>query len=94
MGQTPGGTLTLTGLDGREEEVAFDQTKSPFQAQIEAFAESVLAGEPFPFPPEADLHTMRLVEACGAGGREGVKGKREEGASGMGERGNGGVGEG
>ena len=80
MGQTPGGTLTLTDLDGVEEDVAFDKTRSPFQAQIEAFAQSLLTDEPFPFPPEGDLHTMRLVEACGA--------------SGMGKRGNGRKGDG
>jgi predicted dehydrogenase len=66
MGQTPGGRLTLTGLDGVEREVSFAaEDRSPFVAQAEAFAECLLAGEPFPFPPERDLHTMRLVEACG-----------------------------
>ena len=65
MGQTPGGRLTLTGLDGVEREVSFaDEDRSPFVAQVEAFAACLLAGEPFPFPPERDLHTMRLVEAC------------------------------
>jgi hypothetical protein len=24
----------------------------------------VLGGQPFPYPPARDLHTMRLVEAC------------------------------
>ena len=66
MGQTPGGRLTLTGLDGVEREVSFaGEDRSPFAAQVEAFAGCLLAGEPFPFPPARDLHTMRLVEACG-----------------------------
>ncbi len=65
MGQTPGGRLTLTGLDGVEHDVPFaDEDRSPFTAQVEAFAACLLAGEPFPFPPARDLHTMRLVEAC------------------------------
>lgn len=65
MGQTPGGRLTLTGLDGREREVAFAaEDRSPFLAQVEAFAACVLGGRPFPYPPARDLHTMRLVEAC------------------------------
>ncbi len=66
MGQTPGGRLTLTGLDGVERELSFaDEDRSPFVAQVETFAACLLAGEPFPFPPARDLHTMRLVEACG-----------------------------
>ncbi len=66
MGQTPGGRLTLTGLDGTERVVSFaDEDRSPFVAQVEAFAGCVLAGDPFPFPADRDLHTMRLVEACG-----------------------------
>lgn len=66
MGQTPGGRLTFTGLDGVEHEISFAaEDRSPFVAQAEAFAGCLLAGEPFPFPPERDLHTMRLVEACG-----------------------------
>lgn len=64
MGQTPGGRLTLTGLDGVEREVPFDAAASPFQAQVEAFADAVLTGTPFPFPPELDLHTMRLLDAA------------------------------
>ncbi len=62
MGQDPGGTLTLTRPDGSVEAVAFDAAASPFQAQVEAFAHSVLDGAPFPFSPEGDLHTMRLLE--------------------------------
>ena len=66
MGQTPGGRLTLTGLDGIEREVSFaDDDRSPFVAQVEAFAGCLRTGEAFPFPPARDLHTMRLIEACG-----------------------------
>ena len=66
MGQTPGGRLTLTGLDGTECDVSFAaDDRSPFVAQVEAFAGALLAGQPFPFPPARDLHTMRLLEACG-----------------------------
>ena len=55
----------------REVAVPPDEDRSPFLAQAEAFAAAVLAGRPFEFPPEGDLHTMALVEACGreAGGR-------------------------
>jgi predicted dehydrogenase len=66
MGQTPGGRLTLTGLDGAERPVSFAaEDRSPFEAQVEAFAGCVLAGAPFPYPAARDLHTARLVEACG-----------------------------
>lgn len=65
MGQTPGGRLTLTELDGAAHDVSFAaEDRSPFVAQVETFAACLLAGEPFPFPPARDLHTMRLVEAC------------------------------
>lgn len=66
MGQTPGGRLTFTALDGVARDVPFaDEDRSPFVVQVEAFAACLLAGEPFPFPPARDLHTMRLVEASG-----------------------------
>ena len=69
MGQTPGGTLELVSADdgGRSVvEVALEEDRSPFLLQVEAFAGSLLSGEPFPFPPERDLATMRvLVEALG-----------------------------
>ena len=35
--------------------------RSPFLDQVEAFADSVLGGRAFPFPPEHDLATMALV---------------------------------
>ncbi|KUG06738.1 Gfo/Idh/MocA family protein [Solirubrum puertoriconensis] len=64
MGQTPGGSLQLTHADGRTEDVAFDLEASPFQRQIEAFAEAVRTGRPFPYPATLDLHTMRLLDAA------------------------------
>jgi len=66
MGQTPGGTLTLTGLDGVERPVPVDPAddRSPFLNQVEAFADALLSGRPFPFPPELDLHTMRLLDGA------------------------------
>ena len=77
MGQTPGGTLTLTDLGGTVQDIPFDQTQSPFQAQVEAFAQCLLGGTPFPFSPETDLHTMRLVERCGGEGEREHGGKEE-----------------
>lgn len=64
MGQTPGGSLTLTRPDGTTEEVSFDQEASPFQRQVEAFAEAVRTNTPFPFLPALDLHTMQLLDAA------------------------------
>ncbi|RZK61863.1 MAG: Gfo/Idh/MocA family oxidoreductase [Hymenobacter sp.] len=66
MGQTPGGSLTLTHPDGTVEEITFDGHASPFQRQVEAFAEAVQSGQPFPFPPARDLHTMRLLDLAAA----------------------------
>ncbi|MDF7814085.1 Gfo/Idh/MocA family oxidoreductase [Hymenobacter sp. YC55] len=70
MGQTPGGTLTLTHLDGTVEDVSFDTQASPFQRQIEAFAAAVQSGQSFPFPPARDLHTMRLLDVAAACSQE------------------------
>lgn len=66
MGQDPGGTLVLTRPDGTTAAIAFDAAASPFTAQIEAFAQCVLEEKPFPFPPDGDLHTMRLLEEAAA----------------------------
>ncbi|MDP9371895.1 MAG: hypothetical protein M3Q65_05465, partial [Chloroflexota bacterium] len=73
MGQTPGGTLRLiAAADGGVSEVSVpaEEDVSPFRTQVETFSACLLAGVPFPFPPERDLHTMRLLEAAqrGAGG--------------------------
>ena len=67
MGQTPGGTLTLVDAGtGESREIGIPEAEdmSPFQRQIEAFSQSLLDGTPFPFPPERDLHTMRLLETA------------------------------
>lgn len=64
MGQEAGGTLELIGAsDGVRRPVEVDplEDRSPFLNQVEAFAGAVLSGEPFPFPPERDLHTMRVL---------------------------------
>lgn len=69
MGQTPGGTLTLVDArTGKAHEVGIPEAEdvSPFQTQIAAFSQSLLDGVPFPFTPERDLHTMRLLEAAQA----------------------------
>ena len=62
MGQTAGGTLTLTdaatGGACRIEVPHGD--RSPFVNQVEAFAAHV-RGAGFPSSPQADLHLMRLV---------------------------------
>lgn len=65
MGQTPGGTLEIIDpKDGARTmvEIPPEEDRSPFLAQVEAFSASLLGGEPFPFSPEHDLHTMRLME--------------------------------
>lgn len=69
MGQTPGGTLTLVDArTGTSREITVPEADdvSPFQRQIEAFSQSLLDGVPFPFTPERDLHTMRLLQATQA----------------------------
>ncbi len=66
MGQTPGGTLRIIdAASGTTETVAItaDEDVSPFAAGIEAFSRCLRSGEPFPYPPEHDLHTMRLLTA-------------------------------
>ena len=67
MGQTPGGILeTVDPKDGSRTtiEIPRVEDRSPFLAQVEAFSASLLDGEPFPFSPEHDLHTMSLMEAA------------------------------
>lgn len=66
MGQTPGGTLELTDArTGAVEPVSIPagEDVSPFQTGIEAFSRALLDHVPFPFPPDRDLHTMRLLVA-------------------------------
>jgi predicted dehydrogenase len=64
MGQTPGGTLTLTRADGTRENVAFDTDASPFARQIAAFSDAVRGASSWPFPIAGDLHIMRLLDAA------------------------------
>ena len=65
MGQTPGGTLALTdAASGETRDVPFDREASPFRLQVEAFADAVLLGSPFPFGLDGDLHTTRLLAAA------------------------------
>ena len=69
MGQTPGGTLTLVdAATGESREIIIPEAEdvSPFQMQIAAFSQALLDRVPFPFTPEHDLHTMRLLETAQA----------------------------
>ena len=63
MGQTAGGTLEfIDAATGVTQPVTIDGAdRSPFLNQVEAFAAAILNTAPFPFPAEADLHTMDLV---------------------------------
>jgi predicted dehydrogenase len=68
MGQTPGGTLTLTdAATGVESAVPLspEEDRSPFLHQVEAFSTCVLEGRPFPFAPERDVRLLCLLgQAC------------------------------
>ena len=69
MGQTPGGRVVrIDAAEGSvvDERFADDPAMSPFLAQVEAFATSVLAAEPglFPYPARRDLRTCGLLEAA------------------------------
>ena len=63
MGQTAGGTLEFidvaTGVAGPV--VVAGAERSPFLNQVEAFAAAVEGNGLFPFSPEGDLATMRLL---------------------------------
>ena len=64
MGQTPGGSLQLVDARTGEVEqitVSPEEDRSPFAGGIEEFSRCLRAGEAFPYPPEGDLHTMRLL---------------------------------
>lgn len=63
MGQVGGGTLIfLDAATGVAEPVAVPGIeRSPFVNQVEAFAAAVLGTGNFPFTPEGDLVTMRLL---------------------------------
>lgn len=65
MGQTPGGTLKLMDAQSgtsREINVNPREDISPFQVGIEEFSRCLIDNVTFPFPPEGDLHTMRVLE--------------------------------
>jgi predicted dehydrogenase len=65
MGQTPGGTLTLTdAATGRDTAVSLDDDRSPFLGQVEAFADAVVAGRAYPFSAADDLRKFELLEAA------------------------------
>ncbi len=64
MGQTPGGSLTLTDAQtGEAQPVDFDGHASPFERQIAAFSSAVAGETAFPYSLDHDLHTMRLLDA-------------------------------
>jgi predicted dehydrogenase len=65
MGQTAGGNLILIDKTGGRNEVLIDEADdvSPFRRQIETFSDCLLRGRPFPFSPERDLATMRIIAA-------------------------------
>ncbi len=63
MGQTPGGTLTMTDAATGDSTaiVVPGSSRSPFLNQMEAFADACLSGRPFPHQASQDLHIMGLV---------------------------------
>ena len=66
LGQTPGGELILIDKTGKREEIFIDGADdiSPFQRQIETFADCLLTEKPFPFTPAHDLATMQIIESA------------------------------
>jgi predicted dehydrogenase len=66
MGQTAGGSLFLTDKTGARNEIQITEADdvSPFRRQIEVFSECLLGEKPFPFSPEQDLATMRIVASA------------------------------
>ncbi|MGB3739702.1 MAG: Gfo/Idh/MocA family oxidoreductase [Pontixanthobacter sp.] len=63
MGQTAGGTLTLQEADSAPRAVPFDDVRSPFAAQIAAFADAT-NGQVHDFDVDRDLALMRLFDAA------------------------------
>ena len=68
MGQTPGGTLTLTDAATGEDrlvDISPAEDRSPFLNQVEAFSACVLEGRTYPFSPERDVRLLGLLtRAC------------------------------
>ena len=63
MGQTPGGTVTVTdAATGRVTPLPFDALTSPFTEQARAFARAV-RGDPHDFDVGRDVEAMRLLAA-------------------------------
>jgi len=67
MGQTAGGNLILINKNGTRSEILVGEADdvSPFRRQIETFSDCLLESKPFPFSPERDLATMRIVASVG-----------------------------
>ena len=65
MGQTAGGTVTLTeGRAGETCPLAFAADRSPFVAQLAAFTAAIRGGHAGPLSLERDLATMRLLDSA------------------------------
>ncbi|MCP3167840.1 Gfo/Idh/MocA family protein [Myxococcus qinghaiensis] len=72
MGQTPGGSLSLTDAKTGEEtwiHLSPDEDRSPFLNQVEAFSACVLDGRPQPFAPERDVRLVGLLSQALHSGR-------------------------
>jgi len=63
MGQEPGGRLTMQTDGTTSRPVDFDAERSPFAAQIAAFAKAV-SGTPHDFSHERDIALMRLFDTA------------------------------
>ncbi|RKH23663.1 gfo/Idh/MocA family oxidoreductase [Corallococcus praedator] len=72
MGQTPGGSLSLTDAKTGEEtwvHLSPEEDRSPFLHQVESFTTCVLEGRPQPFPPERDVRLVGLLGQATHSGR-------------------------
>jgi 1,5-anhydro-D-fructose reductase (1,5-anhydro-D-mannitol-forming) len=72
LGQTPGGTLSLTDAKTGEEtfiHLTPEENRSPFLHQVEAFSTCVLEGRPQPFAPERDVRLVGLLSQATRDGR-------------------------
>ncbi len=79
MGQTPGGTVTVTDAASGAVPLAFDADASPFTAQARAFARAV-RGAPHDFDVARDVEAMRLLAAVYAAGDNALPGPAVRGA--------------
>ena len=63
MGQDEGGTIILIrAADGTAEPIAFNAQQSPFEQQIQDFAESILDERPPTRSPDDDLRLFQLLD--------------------------------